>query len=165
MNSLEGAARNFILSNFTPGMSFENAAAMMKREYDSDSCQLQVQSSLEWLKLSSFMSAHSVSTESEGLSKIVEHSEKLTPQCPDGFRSHENKIRYLRSAVLGSEWALTSIRSIHGYKFHGFFTALHESLYLSQELKNRTSPSFQTRVLEMEEECSRVLLLALWSAP
>ncbi len=100
------------------------------------------------------MTAHSLATESEGLKRIVEHIERLTPQCPVGFRSDENKIRYLRSAVLGYEWSLTPIRSIvtHGYKLHGFVTALHESLQLSEELKSRTSSSFLTCIDDTEEE-------------
>ncbi len=58
------------------------------------------------------MSAHSISTESEGLKKIVDHIDKLTRQGPVSFPSDENKICYLRSAVLGFEWSLTPIRSI-----------------------------------------------------
>ncbi len=100
------------------------------------------------------MAAHSLATEYEGLKRIVEYIERLTPQCPVGFRSHENKIRFLCSAVLGYEWALTPIRRIvtHGYKFHGFGTALHESLNLSEELKSRRSSSVLTGIDGMEEE-------------
>ncbi len=50
VNSLEGAARNFLLSNFTPATTFEEVAALIKREYDSDARQMEVQSSLEGSK-------------------------------------------------------------------------------------------------------------------
>lgn len=51
----------------------------MKGEYDSDLRQLQVKSTLEGLKLESLMSSHSLSSVPEGLAKLVEHIEQLTP--------------------------------------------------------------------------------------
>eukprot|EP00171_Calliarthron_tuberculosum_P009169 IDg9169t1 len=71
VNSLGGTARNFMLSIFVPGMTFDDTSSLMLREYDSDSRQLQVQSSLKGLKLGSFMTSQSIFTESKGLNKIV----------------------------------------------------------------------------------------------
>ena len=153
-NVLEGPALTFFLNTYVPGMTYEEISEAMKREYNSDSRQLQVQSTLEGLRLDSFMAANSLSTESEGLNKMVEYIERLAPQCPPGFRSNENKIRFLRSAVLGYEWALAPIRNIvtHRYKFNAFVTALHESLQLSNELKSARSPEFASRFTNMDEE-------------
>ncbi len=153
VNSLDGPARTFLLSHFAPGMSYVQVADMMRKEYDSDSRQLQVQSRLEGLKLDSFMLEETISTTSTGLNKLEDLIERLTPQCPVGFRSDENKTRYLRSAVIGHEWAIAPIRSIvtHRYKFHGFVTALHESLQLSEELRTRTVP-YSTRVSEASND-------------
>ncbi len=100
------------------------------------------------------MVTRSLTTESEGLTKLVEHIERLVPQCPPGFRSNENKIRFLRKAVLGFDWALVPIRNIvsHRYKFNAFVTALHESLQLATELKGANATAFQTRVAEPDAE-------------
>ncbi len=100
-------------------MSYDEVRELMKLEYDSDSRQLQVHSTLENLRLDVFMATRSLTTESEGLTKLVEHIEQLVPQCPSGFRSDENKTRFLRKAVLGFDWALAPIRNIvsHRYKF------------------------------------------------
>ena len=168
MNVLEGPARTYPLNNYAHGMAYGQAAPrpshernqppevvdLMKREYDSDSRQLQIQSTLECLNLDAFMSVRSLTTHSDGLTKLVEHHELLTPQCPPGFRSDENKIRFLRKAFLSCEWALAPIRNIvsHRYKFHSFVTALHESLELTNELKDVHSPAYPTRIAEMDEE-------------
>ena len=100
---LEGPARTFFLNFYAPGMTYEEIFEKIQREYNSDSRQLQVQSTLEGLRLNTFISIHSLTSESEGLNKMVEYIERLAPQCPPGFHSDENKIRFLRSAVLGYE--------------------------------------------------------------
>ena len=100
------------------------------------------------------MSTRSLTTHPDGLTRLVEYLELLTPQCPPGIRSDENKIRFLRKALLSYEWGLSPIRNIvsHRYTFHAFFTALHESLQLSNELKDALPPSYPTRIAEMDEE-------------
>ena len=42
MNVLEGPARTYLLNNYAQGMAYEQVVQLMKREYDSDSRQLQV---------------------------------------------------------------------------------------------------------------------------
>eukprot|EP00171_Calliarthron_tuberculosum_P022283 IDg22283t1 len=71
VNVLEGPARTFLLNNQDPDMTYEQVLDTMKKEYNSDSRQLQVQSTLEGLKLSSFMASHSLASESDGLTKLV----------------------------------------------------------------------------------------------
>eukprot|EP00171_Calliarthron_tuberculosum_P011764 IDg11764t1 len=71
VSSLGRTARNLMTSLILPGMAFDEASALILREYDSESRQLQVQSSPEGLKLGSFMTSHSISIESKGLNKIL----------------------------------------------------------------------------------------------
>ena len=87
MNVLEGPARTFLLNHYKPGVSYNQVCELMNREYDSESRQLQVHSTLDGLNLDVFMSAQSLTTHSEVLNKIVGQIELLTPQCPPGFRS------------------------------------------------------------------------------
>lgn len=99
------------------------------------------------------MATHSLSSESEGLTKIFVYIESLSPQCPHDFRSDENNIRFLRSAVIDHEWALAHIRRIvtHHYKFTAFLTALNESLQISQERMIVQVTSISTRFSNIRE--------------
>ena len=71
MNVLEGPARTYLLNKYAQGMAYEHVVQLMRREYDSDSRQLQVQSTLECLNLDTFMSTRSLNTHSDGLTKLV----------------------------------------------------------------------------------------------
>ena len=76
-------------------------AEMMLKECNSDARQLQVQGTLEILRLDKYMTKHEITDISEGLTKIVKHIEYLKPQRQPQIRSYSNKIVYLRKAVLG----------------------------------------------------------------
>lgn len=58
------------------------------------------------------MQSRSISAKYEGLTKVSEYIEILTPQCPPNFCHDGNKILLLRDAVFGYEWALLPVRSI-----------------------------------------------------
>ena len=77
---------------------------------------------------------------------------------PPGFRSDENKIRFLQEPVISCEWALAPIRNIisHHYKFHSFVTALHVSLELSNELKEACPHSFADCITELKDEAPEI---------
>eukprot|EP00171_Calliarthron_tuberculosum_P023123 IDg23123t1 len=144
-NSLDGAARNFLLNHYTPGIPAVT---------------------LEGLKLDTFMSENSLTSVSEALNKMVEKIHRLTPQCPASFRADENKTRFLHSALINHNWALAPIRNIvtHRYKFNAFVTALHESLQLNVELKNRSSPS-STHLVQDRRRLLRHSLPEIWKEP
>eukprot|EP00171_Calliarthron_tuberculosum_P020181 IDg20181t1 len=122
VNALKGPARTFFIAHHTPGFSFEDIIKMMMGEYNSNSRQLQVQSVLETLKLKTFMTEKEVSSLSVGLTKLVDHIERLSPQCPPGFRGDSHKIRHLRSAMINCSWARSPISNIisNGYSFNAF---------------------------------------------
>eukprot|EP00171_Calliarthron_tuberculosum_P004009 IDg4009t1 len=145
-----GPARTFFIGNYILGCSFDDVVTLMMGEYNSDSRQLQVQSSLENLRLSKFMAEKEISSLSDGLNKMVEHIECLTPQCPLGFRGDSNKVKFLRSAVLKFPWARVPISNVvsQGYKFNAFVTALHESLQLDDEIGDSHRASTSIRVAE-----------------
>ena len=137
INVLSGPARTFFFNNARDDMSFEEKARIMTGEYNSDSRQLQVQGMLETLRLDKHMSEHEVSSSSEGLTQIIDLIERLSPQCQPQFRSDENKINYLRKAVMGFSWAMIPTGNIitAKYSFNGFVTALREHLQLENEVK------------------------------
>ena len=60
MNVLEGPAHTYLLNNYSQEMAYGQVVELMKREYDSDSRQLQVQSTLECLNVDAFMSVRSL---------------------------------------------------------------------------------------------------------
>ena len=77
INTLEGPARTYHLNHFVFGMTYDEVAEMMRREYDSDSRQLQVQNKLECINLETFMADNSLTTHTQGLTKLVEEIELL----------------------------------------------------------------------------------------
>ena len=113
-------------------MTFDDIATMMVREYNSDTRQLQVQGKLELLRLDKFMDEHDVKDVSEGLTKIFNLIEDLTPQCQSQFRSDSENIVFLRKAILGYEWAKGPISNVIYSRFtlNAFVTALRESMQL-----------------------------------
>lgn len=80
VNVLADHAWNFFFYNARDEMTFDEMAAMMIKEYNSDARQLQVRSTLENLRLDKYMAEHEISTQSEGLTRLVELIERLAPQ-------------------------------------------------------------------------------------
>ena len=136
INVLADPARTFFFNNADDNMIFDEMARMMIREYNSDARQLQVQGRLDTLRLDKCMAEHQITSHSEGLTKIVDLIERLTPQCQPQFRSGANKISYLRKAVLGFNWAMVPIGNIitAKYSFNSFVTALREHLQVENEV-------------------------------
>ena len=153
VNIFEGPARTFFLNNAQNGMAFEQLANMMIREYNSDARQLHVQGILEGLRLRKFMVEHEITNVSEGLTKLINIIEELTPQCQPEFRTNAHKISFLRKAVLGYEWAKGPISNIitSRYTFNAFVTALRESIQLENEINLVSRPSAQTLLPATED--------------
>lgn len=134
-----------MLGKFSPGMSYVHVANIMK-EFDSDSRKLQVQSTFKRLKLNIFMSMYSITSLSTGLTKIVEKIEHLTPQCPAGFRSRENKKRFLRGAVITYEWARSLLQSMTSdrYNFKDLSQLYTKAFSSQRSWRCRLHPSLRT---------------------
>ncbi len=102
VNVLKESPRKFFYSFYKKDMDLEIICDRMRQEYHSDSRQLQVQNSLETLKLTTFMEERDITSVSEGLTKLVDYIERLVPQCPQGFREDKHKILYLAKRSLSS---------------------------------------------------------------
>lgn len=146
VNILEGTEKTFLLNNQVLEMSYEGVSHMINTEYNSESLLLQVKSTLDGLKLTSFMSSHSIVDDSKGLSKLVDFIESRSLQCTPSCRSDENKIRFLRSVVIRHDWDLSSISNIvtDCYNFKSSVKALQEILQLACFLKSMHAPDFST---------------------
>lgn len=66
-------ARNFLLNKSTYNYSYRHVWHIMLKKYNSDSRHLQAQSTLGKLHLAALMESKSLSLNSIGLIKIVEH--------------------------------------------------------------------------------------------
>lgn len=150
INIFEGAARDFFFENSRDDISFNQLAVVMITEYDSDAQRLAIQSELKILILENFMKNRKIVDDASGLTKIVEHVNVLTPQGPPNFRSENNKIRFLRDAVLTKPWAERGIGNITTtmYSFNYFVTALREQLQFDIEKKLRASDSSSTTLCQ-----------------
>lgn len=103
----------FFLHHTNDEMSYDEKAQTMLQEYVSDACQLQVKGTLETLRPRTFMTDKNINDVSEGRTKIVEHINAMTPQCPPDFRSDTHKIDYLRRAVTEFQsWSRFPIQNI-----------------------------------------------------
>jgi len=124
-------------------MDFDTLASVMVEEYDSDARQLAVHSELDRITLARVMSDNDIADLDTGLTTLVEKINVLTPQCPAHFRSDENKLRFLRNAVIRQEWAQPAISQITTARFsyNALVTALREQLQLSEEKKELLNPS------------------------
>lgn len=110
----------------------------MRTEFESDARRLEVHLTLRGLRLERVISENEdVADSSEALNWLVRRINKLTPQCPEGFRSEDNKIQFLRDAVTGKDWASQAISQINTskYSLNGFVSALREGLQYDEEVK------------------------------
>lgn len=64
------------------------------------------------LNLEKLMSERSITSITEGLTKLVNHVEYLNPKCPSHAISEDNNIKYIRKVVLGYQWSNNTIRNI-----------------------------------------------------
>lgn len=71
----------------------------MLKDYVSDAKQMLFEVTLETLRLRSLMKEKKIDHMSEGLTKIVEHMNGLSLQCPPDFSSDAHKIGYHRKEV------------------------------------------------------------------
>ena len=139
-------------------MPFHIMVDVMTKEYVSDARQLQVKATLEILPLRSFMQDEDISDVSSGLSKLFEHINELSPQCPPDFRSDAHKVDYLRKAVSEyqncSRIPIADITS-QRYSDNSFVTTLHESIQNLKQVRSLLgsdeSPS-QTRIVSEGRE-------------
>lgn len=144
----EGAARKFFFENTSETMPYNEMVQVMLKEYVSDARQMQAKGTLETLRLRSFMQERDLEDVSDGLTKLVERINELSPQCPPDFRSDAHKIDYLRKSVTEfQDWSRIPIQNItsQGYTFNAFVTTLHESLQNLRQIRMLTGdprPSF-----------------------
>lgn len=108
---------------------------LMQNEYDSSVRQKTIQAEIERVCLHPFMSDNEISSVSDGLNKIVDHTITLTPKDPPHFRDEQHKVRHLRYGVLSATWTqpVKSQLSISELSFNRFVVALLETLQLADE--------------------------------
>lgn len=80
VNVLADPVWTFFFYNARDEMTFDEMAAMMTKEYNSDARQLQVQSTLENLRLDKYIAEHEITTQSKGLTRLGELIERLASQ-------------------------------------------------------------------------------------
>lgn len=145
---LRDPARAFFLSKVYEGQSFNEIEDFMLAEYNSRSRQIQIRKKLESIQLKSIMAERNIQTEQDALNEIIKLINTLVPQCPPAFRSDENKINFLRQAVVCEIWAKSAISEVdaEGVSWFQFTTDLHEAISLHREVEQETA--YWTQVSE-----------------
>ena len=72
-------------------MLYQEIVSVMIHRYSSETRQLQLQSEIECLELSSFMRKHQYTDESISISKLIDHINALSPQLRLSSRADEHK--------------------------------------------------------------------------
>ena len=92
---------------------------------------------LEGLRLNAILSEKGYSSPQEALTHFIEMIDTLVPQCPEGFRSDQNNIRFLRHAVLNESSSILPIAKVDTgtIDWHQFTTDLHAAISLVRERK------------------------------
>ena len=85
VNALGDPARQYFLTHCSLHMPFAQIAAHMRRHYNSDTRQFQLQSEMDSLDLMTLMRKQDISDDAKGLRKLVDHINALASQLPPGF--------------------------------------------------------------------------------
>lgn len=105
VNALDSPARDFYFDNCRITLWYNEIVVIMKREYESPTRQATIQAKLEFLRFGPFMARNKITSQSEGLEKLVHEINTLSSQAPLSFRDKDHKIRCLRRALLDVPWA------------------------------------------------------------
>ena len=75
--------------------------------------------------------------EGDALTKVYKVITRLSPQVPDSHRGDAHKIKFLRSAVIGSEWATEPLSRIvtHGLTFQQLYGELEATHQIYNDAK------------------------------
>lgn len=107
----------------------------MESEYDSPALKSTIQAEIELIILPIFVRENVIFSVSEGLAKVVERINFLTPKAYLPFQNEQHKIKHLCLAVLSSPWSQTIIIQLSTslVSFNGLIFDLREYLYLAYE--------------------------------
>ena len=85
----------------------------------------------------------------EALTHCINAIDTLVQQCPTGFRSEQNKIRFLRHVVIDESWTMLPIAKADAGEvdWHQITTDLHAAISLLQERK-QSMPEKHTKLLQ-----------------
>ena len=156
-SALADPARAYFLSNVQPGMSFSEIEKLMNAEYNSNSRQIQFHRLFASLRIDEIKEEKNLSSHQETLKDIIQTIDKLVPQCPPTFRSGDNKINFLRKAVIGQEWAKLAIANVDSgdVSWGQFTTNLHAAMSLRKEMEEtEEKKSFYNSNQEVDESNS-----------
>jgi hypothetical protein len=133
-NVLGGEAKRFynkqVQENYA---TFEEAVAVLEREYSSFPRQQRILTHLENLRVPPLLAKGK--TKSEALHQIWQEITRLGPQCPPSHRSDEIKVAMLRAAVIGNSWARDPVSraATTPMTLHALYTQLEASIQIENE--------------------------------
>lgn len=134
INGFNGASRHFFFENCRVDMKLRQLRRMIVEEYDSDNWRLSVQPKLEMLTMDRSMQETENMHNRICLAKFVDRINILKPQCLPNFRSENNKIRHVRSALIERDWSKISLgnKVLASCSCIAFVTELSEQFQLNK---------------------------------
>ena len=130
VSCLKGIALEFYVKEISPQMPYEMFIDKLGARYNTPHRKLSLRSEVYSFNFDDFMARQQIQDEKEFLCCTADYLKNITPQLVDGFHTESNKIRYLRSAVLGKKCATTALKNISTaqYDFEKLGMQLNESI-------------------------------------
>jgi len=157
--ALKDRAKTFFISTVQPGMSFEDISKFMLAEYNSNSRQIQIRRMLDTMRIGTFKTEKGLTSDEEALREMISTIDSMVPQCPPAFRQDENKISFLRQAIIKESWATNAVTKVDAgnVSWSQFTTDLHAALSLRREIE--PAPSNRTFYSESDfEEAAEIFM-------
>ena len=128
VTALADPAQQYFLTHCSSSMPFTEIVYIMRRQFSSESRELQIQSAVDSLDLTVYMQYNDIKNARIGLTRIIDRINSLAPQLPlDSATMHS------RPGIWDAQlWGKTRHKP-QSLSFVQFITALEESLQISVE--------------------------------
>ena len=103
VTALDHPRCQFLPMHYSSRMTFEQILVIMTLHYYSKTRKLQLQSEMNSLNLSAFMTQNKVTDYSGGITEIMSYIKGSAPKFPSSFGDDAQKTRYLRRKVMRFE--------------------------------------------------------------
>ena len=137
-NLFKGEALNFYKNEIKgKETTIGGAVHRIQNHFNGVDKQQRIKAELSTLTLDSFTRKNHGNLR-EGLAELATYITNRTPQCPPNFRSEQNKIDFLRQAVIGNDWAKNVLCNIGpSTRFQQFYLELATALQVHEESARR----------------------------
>lgn len=132
-NLFRGSALRYFNTNVKGRSStFAEAVTAIRSHFNSEDAQQRVKASLSSLSFQSFVDKEG--SKSKGLRALADHISSRITECPQYIRNEASMVDFLRSAVIGEDWATRTLEGVNSStEFQNFYSMLANALQIHTE--------------------------------